>query len=79
MKYVYINVSTTEYNNGITPPRYELWEQVDGGELTCRKLSWQEARRLQWELKKAGATHEYSANPYHPAISYSETAYFARH
>lgn len=79
MKSIYIRIITIEYNNPYTPAEYDMYEKVDDNKIVHRKLSWQEARRLQWELVKAGGEREYSANPYNPAISYSLVTYWARH
>lgn len=79
MNGIYISVTSIEYNNGHTPAEYDMYEKVDDNQIVHHKLSWQEARRLQWELMKAGGEREYSANVYDPTICYSKVKYWACH
>lgn len=79
MKHVFIKLTISEFNSPFMHNEYVLWEKVDNGPLTHRKLNRQDAMRIQWELKKIGATREYMANLFNPSINYCYVTYFARH
>lgn len=76
MKYVYMNVSITLYPN--CEPDCYYWERLDDQPATFRKLTLDEARRMQWELVKAGAKREFRPNFLDNAISKVEVYYWAR-
>lgn len=76
MKYVYMSVSITLYRR--CEPDCAYYERLDGGEVTSRKLTLDEARRLQWELVKAGADREFRPNFLDNAISQVDVHYWAR-
>ena len=78
MKHVYMSLSIDVYRNN----RYAdctLWERIDDGEMTHRELTLEEARRMQWELLKAGATRTFRPNWFDNAISQVKVSYWARH
>lgn len=79
MKSIYISLTIVEYNTRFVPTEYKLCEKVDDGPMEYRTLTRQEAMKMQWELKKIGATREYVTNMFNPAISYCSVTYWARH
>ena len=75
MKYVYMSVSITLFRR--CEPDCYYCERLDGGEVTSRKLTLDEARRLQWELVKAGADREFRPNFFDNAVSQVDVRYWA--
>lgn len=78
MNRVYMSVSITTYEWPNLEFDCTFWERLDGGEMTSRKLTLDEARKMMWELKLAGAEKKMEINPYNPKISYREVTYWAR-
>ena len=75
MKHIYISVDITFYNTLSMKPDCEVWEKIDEGKMTVRKLSLLEAQKLQWELKKFGGRRTYNSNLFNPAIVSCSTTY----
>lgn len=76
MNRVYMSISITLYSH--CEPDCTYWERIDDGPITHRKLSLDEARRMQWELVKAGAERKYCSNLFDNAISNVDVDYWAR-
>ena len=76
MKHLYMSISITLYNH--CEPNCTYWEEIDDEEMTSRRLTLEEARRMQWELVKAGAERTYRPNLYDNAISQVDVHYWAR-
>ena len=79
MKHIYMSLCISTYSNPRLAPDCTLYERVDNGEMTSRKLSYNEARKMQWELVKAGATRTFVANMFNNAIANVDVDYWARH
>lgn len=69
MKFNHISLTITEWI-GSYGTRYWCHLFTDNGTThTSRQISIEEARLLQWELLKKGATKTLEYNPYKPHIS----------
>lgn len=79
MKHIYMSLSITDYNSPFLGTECRFWEAVDGGEMTCRKLPLQEARKLMWELVLAGGEKKLSINYLNPKINTREVTYWMCH
>ena len=79
MKHIYMSLAITFYATSRIQPECRFYERVDGGEMTVRKLSINEARKLQWELVKAGATRTAYSNMFNNAISTVDVSYWMYH
>lgn len=79
MKHIYISLCISTYSNPKYAPDCTLYERVDDGEMTSRKLSYNEARKMQWELVKAGATRAFVSNMFRNSIAHVDVDYWARH
>lgn len=71
-----MSLSITLYR--YSEPDCTFWEKIDDGVMTHRKLSLEDALRMQWELKKAGATRQFRPNIFDNAMSHVDVDYFAR-
>ena len=76
MNHVYMSISITLYR--YSKPSCTYWEKIDNNPMTHRELTLNEARRMQWELVKAGATRTVAANLFDNAISHVDVDYWAR-
>lgn len=79
MKHIYMSLAITFYSTSRIQPDCRFYERVDGGDMTVRKLSINEARKLQWELVKAGATRTICPNMFNNAISNVDVSYWMYH
>ena len=79
MKHIYMSLSITFYSTPRLQPECRFYERVDSGEMTVRKLSINEARKLQWELVKAGATRKAYSNMFNNTISTVDVSYWMYH
>lgn len=79
MKHIYISLCISTYSNPHYTPDCTLYERVDDGEMTSRKLSYNKARKMQWELVKAGATRTVVANMFKNSIAHVDVDYWACH
>ena len=79
MNHIYMSVMISYWSDPKRTPDCIFFEAVDGGEITRRELTHDEARRLQWELVKAGATRTFSTNMFNPKIAQVDIDYWARH
>ena len=77
MNYVYMAVDITTFNCNIEPRCY-FFERLDGGEVTNRELSLDEARKLMWELELAGGEKTITPSPYSNGWVTRRVDYWAR-
>lgn len=78
MKHIYMSLSISISRNG-NYADCTLWERIDDGKMTYRTLSLAEARKMQWELVKAGAERTFRPNWFDNAISHVDVDYWMRH
>jgi len=76
MKSIYMNVTITNYNRNYIAPDCTYYESIDDKGMTSRKLTIDEARKLQWELVKAGATRRVEPNMFNNSISRVDVSYW---
>lgn len=66
MKFTYIALEIIEFVGSYGT--HYLCTLYDHGARTCSKLDVDEARKIQWELLKRGATKTCEYNPYKPHV-----------
>lgn len=79
MNRIYMSIMISYWSNPKLTPDCIFYEAVDGGKMTRRELTLDEARKLQWELVKAGATRTFSTNMFNPKIAQVDVNYWALH
>ena len=77
MKMIYKSVEIVEYHIMRTPSyRCYYYENFGTDEGKLKEVSYEEACKLYWELKKLGAKSNYGVNPFKPSISSRQATYF---
>ena len=79
MKHIYMSLSITVYSNHRIAPYCRFYERIDNGEMTCKVISIEEAKKLQWELVKAGAKRTFCPNMFNNAIANVDVDYWMYH
>jgi len=77
MKMIYKNVEIVEYHVLHTPSyKCYYYEQSGTDEGKLKEISYKEAYKLYWELKKLGGKSNYGANPFKPSVTFRQVTYF---
>lgn len=79
MKHIYINISITRYSYHGMEPDCDFWQRVDDGEMEHRKLDYNTACRMMWELMLIGGERKITINHLNPGISEVEVSYWMCH
>lgn len=75
MKHVFMKLSITYYSTR-NCAMCLFFQKTPGSKLETRELTLNEARKLQWELMKAGGTRKVTTHPYINTIYDVEIEYW---
>lgn len=77
MKMIYKSVEIVEYHVMRTPSyKCYYYENLGTDEGELKEISYEEACKLYWELRKLGGKSNYGANPFKPSVTFRQVTYF---
>lgn len=78
MEMIYRNVEITEYYPRRAPYfRCYYYEKIGNNDGKLKEISYEEANKLYWELRKLGGKPRYEMNMFDPSISSRQVTYYA--
>ena len=75
MRQIYMSVQITNYGTKSMKPDCFFFNVDENDKLISKEISYDEARRLMWELKLAGGEKEVRTNYLCPNINYRKVVY----